>query len=93
MTARLDSLAATRNVTVKRSTTRRSIPSPVPQTTNEDTTLVFSTADGNLISISDVDAAGNPLQVTLTATNGTLTLSQAHRLDRSPPATASPTRR
>ena len=49
---------------------------PGPQTTNEDTTLVFSTAGGNLISIGDVDAAGNPLQVTLTATNGTISLSQ-----------------
>ncbi len=49
---------------------------PAPQTTNEDTTLVFSDAGGNLISISDVDAAGNPLQVTLTAANGTISLSQ-----------------
>ncbi len=49
---------------------------PGPQTTNEDTTLVFSSAGGNRISISDIDAAGNPLQVTLTAANGTISLSQ-----------------
>ncbi|HEY3025348.1 MAG TPA: PQQ-dependent sugar dehydrogenase [Pyrinomonadaceae bacterium] len=38
-------------------------------------TLVFSTANGNLISISDVDAGCDPAQVTLKATDGTLTLS------------------
>ena len=32
--------------------------------------------NGNAISISDVDAAGNPVEVTLTATNGAITLSQ-----------------
>ena len=49
---------------------------PGPQNTNEDTSLVFSSAGGNAISISDVDAAGNPVEVTLTATNGAITLSQ-----------------
>ncbi len=53
---------------------------PGPQATSEDTTLVFSTAGGNLISIGDLDAAGNPLQVTLTATNGTISLSQINGL-------------
>lgn len=48
---------------------------PGPQATNEDTPLVFSSANGNQISISDPDAGANPVQVTLTATNGTLTLS------------------
>jgi hypothetical protein len=38
-------------------------------------TLVFSAANSNLISISDVDAGTDPLQVTLKATDGTLTLS------------------
>ncbi|MEP6911708.1 MAG: Ig-like domain-containing protein, partial [bacterium] len=38
-------------------------------------TLVFSTANGNRISISDIDAGSDPVQVTLTATDGTLTLS------------------
>ena len=44
---------------------------------NEDGTLVFSVANGNLIAVSDADAGGNPLQVALTATNGTLTLSSS----------------
>src|SRR6185295_15759488 len=47
---------------------------PGAQSTNEDTALVFSSGAGNLISISD-DAGSSPVQVTLTATNGTITLS------------------
>ena len=49
---------------------------PGAQAVNEDTTLTFNTANSNLISISDGDAGSNPLRVTLTATNGTMTLSQ-----------------
>jgi len=37
--------------------------------------FVFSTATGNAISISDVDAGSDALQVTLKATDGTLTLN------------------
>src|SRR5439155_16546949 len=48
---------------------------PGAQSTNEDTNLAFSSGNGNLISISDVDAGSSSVQVTLTATNGTLTLS------------------
>lgn len=48
---------------------------PGAQTTNENTPLVFSAAGGNQISVADADAGNNPLQVTLTATNGTITLS------------------
>ncbi|MGZ8843797.1 MAG: Calx-beta domain-containing protein, partial [Pyrinomonadaceae bacterium] len=36
--------------------------------------LVFSTGNGNAISIADADAGTNPVQETLTAANGTLTL-------------------
>src|SRR4030095_174337 len=46
---------------------------PVAQSINEDATLTFS--GGTLISINDVDAGSSSVQVTLTATNGTLTLS------------------
>jgi hypothetical protein len=46
---------------------------PGPQGTNQNTPLSFS--GGNAISVSDVDAGGSTIQVTLTATNGTLTLS------------------
>ncbi|HSA61949.1 MAG TPA: DUF4347 domain-containing protein, partial [Nitrospiraceae bacterium] len=48
---------------------------PGAQSTNEDTVLVFSLGNGNLISIGDVDAGGSSVQVTLTGTNGTVTLS------------------
>ena len=48
---------------------------PGPQTTPEDVTLVFSTAGGNAISVADPDAGGDTVQVTLTVTHGTLTLS------------------
>ena len=48
---------------------------PGAQVTDEDNTLVFSSGSGNAISISDIDAGGNDLEVTLNATNGTLTLS------------------
>ncbi len=48
---------------------------PGPQTTNENTALVFSSGNGNQISVSDSAAGNNPLQETFTATNGTLTLN------------------
>ena len=48
---------------------------PGPQTTDEDVPLVLSTSHGNPIVISDVDAGGSPVEVSLTATSGTLTLS------------------
>ena len=38
-------------------------------------TLVFSSANGNAISIADIDAASSSVLVQLTATGGTLTLS------------------
>jgi hypothetical protein len=47
---------------------------PTTQSVDQDGVLVFSSANGNLISISDVDAGSNHVQVTLTATNGLLTL-------------------
>ncbi|MDO8955221.1 MAG: cadherin-like domain-containing protein [Gammaproteobacteria bacterium] len=48
---------------------------PGSQSPNEEATLVFSSGNGNLISISDVDAAGGTMQVTLSVLHGTLTLS------------------
>jgi uncharacterized repeat protein (TIGR01451 family) len=49
---------------------------PGPQRTNRDTPLAFYAANGNLIAVADADAGTNPVQVTLTAVNGTLTLSR-----------------
>src|SRR5262249_20778838 len=45
------------------------------QTTAEDTAKVFGNATGNPISIADIDAGTNAVQVTLTAANGTVSLS------------------
>ncbi|MEQ9439569.1 MAG: tandem-95 repeat protein, partial [Cyclobacteriaceae bacterium] len=47
---------------------------PSTETGEEDTDLVFSIANGNALSITDVD--GDAQTVTITATNGTFTLSQ-----------------
>jgi hypothetical protein len=47
---------------------------PAAQTTAEGTPLIFSAATGNRVSLSDADAGASPIRVTLTATNGTLTL-------------------
>ena len=43
---------------------------PGGSTTLEDTPVVFSAAGGNQISVTDVDAGGAPVQVTLNASNG-----------------------
>ena len=48
---------------------------PGPQTIAENSPLIFSTANANLISINDVDSGASPVRVTLTATNGVITLS------------------
>jgi ELWxxDGT repeat protein len=49
---------------------------PDPQPTNEDASILFSLANGNSISISDVDAGLGSLHVTISVHNGSLTLSQ-----------------
>jgi regulation of enolase protein 1 (concanavalin A-like superfamily) len=48
---------------------------PGAQTTTMNTAKVFSTGNGNLISITDADAAGGTMQVQLVSTNGVTTLS------------------
>ncbi len=45
------------------------------QTVNEDVVKTFSSGNGNLISITDVDAASGTMHATLSVTNGVLTLS------------------
>jgi hypothetical protein len=47
---------------------------PGPQDVNEESVLTFSTANGNAISVSDVDAGPANVQVALTATRGVVTL-------------------
>src|SRR4029079_5347965 len=43
---------------------------PAAQSIAEDASLVFSNANGNAISIADIDASNGVMQVTLTSTNG-----------------------
>ncbi|MGI9517880.1 MAG: DUF4347 domain-containing protein, partial [Pirellulaceae bacterium] len=47
---------------------------PGDQTTNQDTSLVFSASNSNLISVNDIDAGSGLLEVTLEAKNGFVTL-------------------
>lgn len=47
---------------------------PGAQSTMLNTPLTFESANSNLISISDADAGGSQMQVTLTATNGTASI-------------------
>ncbi|WP_166824497.1 Calx-beta domain-containing protein [Thalassoroseus pseudoceratinae] len=49
---------------------------PGTQTINEDTPLAFSLNTNNGISIADADAASTDLQVTIEATNGTVTVGE-----------------
>ncbi|MDQ3931119.1 MAG: S-layer homology domain-containing protein, partial [Chloroflexota bacterium] len=53
---------------------------PGTQTMDEGETLVFSQANGNKISTADLDAGSSPVKVTLTATNGSLTLASTSGL-------------
>ncbi|NVK42951.1 MAG: DUF4347 domain-containing protein [Oceanospirillaceae bacterium] len=48
---------------------------PAAQSTDQNQDLVFSGANGNAITISDPDAGGGTVRVTLTADNGLLKLS------------------
>jgi hypothetical protein len=48
---------------------------PGAQGTAQNTPLTFSTGTSNAISVADPDAGANSIQLTLSATNGTLTLS------------------
>ena len=48
---------------------------PGPQVITAVQTLMLSSGTGNAISIADIDAGSNAIQVTLTATNGTASLN------------------
>jgi LPXTG-site transpeptidase (sortase) family protein len=54
---------------------------PGAQTVNEDTALIFSAGNGNQISVNDVDVGTDSLEITLSVTNGTLTLADTTGLD------------
>jgi hypothetical protein len=53
---------------------------PGTQSATEDTPFVFSAANSNAITVNDIDAEGNAIQVTLAATNGTLSLGSTANL-------------
>ena len=69
-----NSITATRNISITAVNDSPINTVPSSQTTNEDIPKVFSSANGNQISITDVDAGGNN-EITLSVTNGTLSLS------------------
>ncbi len=71
----LNSTAATKSVTVTAVDDAPVNSVPIGQTVNEDTDLVFNSANSNLISVSDVDAGASAVKVSLDVANGTLTLS------------------
>ncbi|MCO6454279.1 MAG: cadherin domain-containing protein, partial [Pirellulaceae bacterium] len=54
---------------------------PGAQSTNEDTPLVLSSANGNQVSTSDIDVGGGVMRVTLSVLHGTLTLSGTVGID------------
>ncbi|MET1077870.1 MAG: DUF4347 domain-containing protein [Pseudomonas sp.] len=47
---------------------------PATQGVDQDATLVFSSGNGNLIAIGDIDAGSGTVRVTLNASNGLITL-------------------
>ncbi len=66
---------ATVNVTVTAVNDAPVTSATAAQTVSEDTTLMFSAANSNLLSISDIDAGATGLEtVTLTVTKGTINL-------------------
>ena len=72
----LDSVAAaTVNITVEPVNDAPVHVLPAAQTATEDTALVFSTGNGNAVSITEVDSGVGDIEVTLGITNGVLTLS------------------
>lgn len=67
--------SGTRNITVISVNDKPVNTVPGAQFTAANTPLTFSSGNGNQISVADLDAGVNTIQVTLTAANGTLTLS------------------
>lgn len=68
-----DTKTVTINVTAVNDAPVNSV--PAAQSTSRDVVLAFNTANGNALSISDVDADDSSMIVTLSAVNGTLSLT------------------
>ncbi|MEO8629235.1 MAG: SBBP repeat-containing protein, partial [Betaproteobacteria bacterium] len=75
-----DGAIATRTVTLSAANDAPSIATTLTQSIGEDSTLVFSAANGNAIVVSDADAGSSAIQVALSATQGTITLAQINGL-------------
>ncbi|MBC6369222.1 putative Ig domain-containing protein, partial [Algoriphagus sp. AK58] len=54
------------------------------QVTDEDTPLVFSSANSNQIQIEDIDAGTGPMNLEISATNGTFTLATIQNISFAP---------
>ncbi|MDQ3931115.1 MAG: Ig-like domain-containing protein [Chloroflexota bacterium] len=70
----VDSATATVSITVNAVNDAPVNTVPGAQNIDEDNSLTFSSANGNALSISDVDAGSNPVKASLGVTHGTLTL-------------------
>lgn len=68
-----DTKTVTINVTAVNDAPVNSV--PVAQSTPQDVVLAFNTANGNAISINDVDAGSSLMIVTLNTVNGTMSLT------------------
>jgi hypothetical protein len=66
---------ATAAITVNEVDQPPTVTAPGAESLAKNTPLIFSSAGGNPIVVADADSGGNPEQVSLTATYGTLTLS------------------
>ncbi len=82
---------ATVTITVTPDATNEAPVNSVPgaQSVNQDTSLVFSDANGNRILLRD-DAGGNVIELTLSATNGSVTLASTTGLSVTGGADGSP---
>ena len=67
---------ATVSLTVNPVNDAPTVAAPVTQTVGEDTPLTFSSANGNAISIGDIDSPN--VTTTLTASHGTVTVGAVH---------------
>ena len=68
------------NVTAVNDAPENTVP-VLAQSASEETNFVFSSGNGNQISVADVDAGTNDLRVTLSVSSGVLTLATTAGLD------------
>jgi VCBS repeat-containing protein len=69
------STPATVTITVTEVNQAPTVTAPATASVDESATLVFSTANGNAITLTDASAAGNSDSLTLAVSHGTLTLA------------------